>query len=109
MQTDRQRIERPGAAPPGPPDPGGEVRGAPRPDGTRPPNPAGTEVRGAPSQQGSLIAGSGVLPPGIGGAGGGRPLLGRRILVTRARAQAGELSHALAELGAIPVELPAIR
>ncbi|HET8628114.1 MAG TPA: uroporphyrinogen-III C-methyltransferase [Thermomicrobiales bacterium] len=38
-----------------------------------------------------------------------RPLLGKRVLVTRARAQASELSRALADLGAIPAELPAIR
>ncbi len=38
-----------------------------------------------------------------------RPLLGKRVLVTRARAQASELSEALAALGAIPAELPAIR
>jgi len=37
-----------------------------------------------------------------------RPLFGKRILVTRARGQAGVLSQALAELGAEPVELPAI-
>jgi len=37
-----------------------------------------------------------------------RPLFGKRILVTRAEKQAGELSQALAELGAEPVELPAI-
>ena len=52
------------------------------------------------------------LPTGIRGdtePGAGRPLLGRRILVTRARSQAGDLSRALAELGAIPIESPAIR
>ena len=38
-----------------------------------------------------------------------RPLSGRRIVVTRARAQASELSRRLAALGADPVELPAIR
>ena len=66
-------------------------------------------------------------PPRIGGPGGRtsplaanpepigsgtpapKPLLGHRILVTRARSQAGDLSRALAALGAIPVELPAIR
>ncbi|MBI4216965.1 MAG: uroporphyrinogen-III C-methyltransferase [Chloroflexi bacterium] len=37
-----------------------------------------------------------------------RPLFGRRILVTRARAQAGRLSALLAAEGAEPVELPAI-
>jgi uroporphyrinogen III methyltransferase/synthase len=37
-----------------------------------------------------------------------RPLFGKRVLVTRARGQAGDLSQALAELGAEPVELPAI-
>jgi uroporphyrinogen III methyltransferase/synthase len=38
-----------------------------------------------------------------------RPLLGRRVVVTRARVQASELSQRLRELGAGVVELPAIR
>ena len=38
-----------------------------------------------------------------------RPLFGKRILVTRARAQASELSHLLALAGATPVEFPVIR
>jgi uroporphyrinogen III methyltransferase / synthase len=38
-----------------------------------------------------------------------RPLHGRRVVVTRARAQASELSRRLAALGAEPIELPAIR
>jgi uroporphyrinogen III methyltransferase/synthase len=37
-----------------------------------------------------------------------RPLFGKRILVTRARHQAGALSRLLAELGAKPIELPVI-
>ncbi len=37
-----------------------------------------------------------------------RPLFGKRILVTRARHQAGALSRLLIERGAEPVELPAI-
>jgi len=37
-----------------------------------------------------------------------RPLFGKRVLVTRAAEQAGALSHALAEAGAEPIELPAI-
>ncbi len=37
-----------------------------------------------------------------------RPLFGRRVLVTRTREQASELSRALAEAGADPVELPAL-
>ena len=36
------------------------------------------------------------------------PLLGRRVLVTRTRNQAGLLSRHLAELGAIPIEVPTI-
>jgi uroporphyrinogen III methyltransferase / synthase len=39
----------------------------------------------------------------------GRPLHGRRIVVTRARAQASELARRLDALGAEPIELPAIR
>jgi uroporphyrinogen III methyltransferase / synthase len=38
-----------------------------------------------------------------------RPLLGRTVVVTRARAQASELSERLRALGAAVVELPAIR
>ena len=36
------------------------------------------------------------------------PLLGRRVLVTRSRNQAGVLSKRLAEVGAIPIEIPTI-
>ena len=38
-----------------------------------------------------------------------RPLFGKRVLVTRTRPQAGRLSAILAERGALPVEVPAIR
>lgn len=38
-----------------------------------------------------------------------RPLLGKRVVVTRTREQAGELSARLADLGADVVELPTIR
>jgi len=38
-----------------------------------------------------------------------RPLFGKKILVTRTRAQAGELSQQLAALGADVIELPTIR
>ena len=38
-----------------------------------------------------------------------RPLFGKRIVVTRTREQAGELSKALSELGADVIELPTIR
>jgi len=37
-----------------------------------------------------------------------RPLEGKRILVTRPRGQASQLGDKLAELGAVPVQLPAI-
>lgn len=37
-----------------------------------------------------------------------RPLFGKRVLVTRARSQAGTLSRLLAERGARPIELPVI-
>ena len=37
-----------------------------------------------------------------------RPLFGKRILITRTRHQAGELTRLLAAEGAIPVELPSI-
>jgi uroporphyrinogen III methyltransferase / synthase len=38
-----------------------------------------------------------------------RPFFGKRILVTRAREQASELSRQLAELGAEPIEFPVIQ
>ena len=38
-----------------------------------------------------------------------RPLHGKKVVVTRARAQASELSRQLDALGAEPIELPAIR
>lgn len=38
-----------------------------------------------------------------------RPLFGRRVVVTRSRAQAGELVRALGELGAEPIEFPTLR
>ena len=38
-----------------------------------------------------------------------RPLYGKRVLVTRARAQAGRLSEMLYREGALPLEAPAIR
>ena len=38
-----------------------------------------------------------------------RPLFGQRIVVTRSRAQAGELSHKLIELGADVLEMPCIK
>ena len=39
----------------------------------------------------------------------GRPLHGKRVVVTRARAQASELARRLDALGAEPIQLPAIR
>jgi uroporphyrinogen III methyltransferase/synthase len=38
-----------------------------------------------------------------------RPLFGQRVVVTRSRAQAGELSHQLTELGAEVLEIPCIK
>ena len=37
-----------------------------------------------------------------------RPLFGKRVLVTRTREQAGELSRLLSRQGAVPIELPTI-
>jgi uroporphyrinogen-III synthase len=39
----------------------------------------------------------------------GKPLFGKRVVVTRARAQASELAARLRELGARPIEVPSIR
>jgi uroporphyrinogen III methyltransferase / synthase len=64
---------------------------------------------------------SGIRPPAVTVVGAvaarreliawleGRPLHGKRIVVTRARAQASELARRLDALGAEPIELPAIR
>ena len=41
--------------------------------------------------------------------GSNRPLLGKRILVTRPQIQAGELSKPLEVLGATPIEIPTIK
>lgn len=38
-----------------------------------------------------------------------KPLFGRRVVVTRSRSQASDLSAALAEAGALPVEFPTIK
>ena len=38
-----------------------------------------------------------------------RPLFGRRVVVTRSRSQASDLSEALAESGALPLEFPTIK
>jgi uroporphyrinogen III methyltransferase/synthase len=66
------------------------------------------------------VAGAGLGPPAVIVVGevvrlreklrwfDNRPLAGKRILVTRSRRQASELSRLLAEAGARPVELPAI-
>lgn len=43
------------------------------------------------------------------GRSSAQPLAGKRVLVTRARAQAGLLSEALRRAGAVPVEVPVIR
>ncbi|HEY8885149.1 MAG TPA: hypothetical protein VIO35_07555, partial [Chloroflexota bacterium] len=40
---------------------------------------------------------------------GSSSLLGKRILITRTREQAGQLAQRLAELGAVPIELPTIQ
>ena len=42
-------------------------------------------------------------PPSVG-----RPLVGKRVLVTRTRQQASNLSSRLVDVGAVPVEVPAI-
>ncbi|MGH2957800.1 MAG: uroporphyrinogen-III C-methyltransferase [Solirubrobacterales bacterium] len=99
--------------------------------GRDPTEPAAVIERGTLPRQrviegtlGGIAAGAreaGVKPPAVTVIGpvaargeaiswlGDRPLDGRRIVVTRARAQASELARRLAGLGAEPIELPAIR
>ena len=55
-----------------------------------------------------MVGAVAALAPALAGAGA-RPLSGRRVVVTRARAQASELSERLRALGAAVTELPAIR
>ncbi len=55
----------------------------------------------------TVIGDVAALRPAIRGRGAA-PLAGKRILVTRARAQASVLSALLAEKGAEPIEMPAI-
>jgi uroporphyrinogen III methyltransferase / synthase len=69
----------------------------------------------------SLAAAKAVTPPAITVIGDvvsmrgklnwfeARPLFGQRIVVTRARNQAGEFTHCLTELGAEVLEIPTIR
>jgi uroporphyrinogen III methyltransferase/synthase len=78
-------------------------------------------VSGTLESLAALAAEAGLAPPAIILVGGvvalrerlnwfeRRPLLGRRIVVTRSRAQASELSRRLEALGAETIEAPAIR
>ena len=78
-------------------------------------------VSGTLADIAGLVAEAGVRPPAITVVGpvarlagelawtGARPLDGRRVVVTRARAQASGLAARLAALGADVVEAPAIR
>ncbi len=56
-----------------------------------------------------IAAGGGDIIASLEAEDGARPLAGKRIVVTRAQAQAAELSRKLADLGAIPIEIPMIR
>ena len=70
---------------------------------------------------GNAAAEAGIRPPAVTVVGAaaarreriawleGRPLHGKRVVVTRARAQASDLTWRLAALGAEPIELPTIR
>ncbi len=61
-----------------------------------------------PGTGGILVAGEAVRQRGTFNWFERLPLYGKRVLVTRARAQAGEMSARLRQLGAEPVELPVI-
>jgi uroporphyrinogen III methyltransferase/synthase len=78
-------------------------------------------VRSTLEKIAGAVSSAGVSPPAILMVGeitslgerldwvGGRPLSGKRVFVTRTRAQAGRLSALLREMGAEPLEFPAIR
>ena len=105
---------------------GGVDRGRPRPD-----EPAAAVERGTMDGQRTVVATLGTLAEAVEREGVGapalivvgpvvsrreslawlerRPLHGRRVVVTRARAQASGLAATLRKLGAEVVELPAIR
>jgi uroporphyrinogen III methyltransferase / synthase len=83
--------------------------------------PAQRTVRAPLADLADVVAREGIKPPAIVVVGAvaahretiawleRRPLFGRRVVVTRARAQASGLAATLAALGAEVVELPAIR
>ncbi len=99
--------------------------------GRNPDQPAAAVMRGTFPDQRAVVATVATLPEAVAEAGLGapsillfgdvarhreriawlerRPLHGRRVVVTRARAQASGLAQTLAGLGAEVVELPAIR
>jgi uroporphyrinogen III methyltransferase / synthase len=70
--------------------------------------PAAVEEAGLGSPAVVVVGPVAALAEGIARRGD-RPLAGRTVVVTRARAQASALSERLRELGAAAVELPAIR
>ncbi|GIK76506.1 MAG: uroporphyrinogen-III C-methyltransferase [Acidobacteria bacterium] len=99
--------------------------------GRDPDEPAAAIERGTRPSQRTVVATTAALPGAVAAAGLGapaillfgpvarrrerigwlerRPLHGRKVVVTRARAQASELATRLRDLGADVVELPAIR
>lgn len=58
--------------------------------------------------QQAISQGAGAILESLAVDRGPKPLQGRRIVVTRAQAQAGVLSRKLASLGATPIEVPMI-
>lgn len=56
-----------------------------------------------------IDAGGGEIIASLEAENGERPLAGKQIVVTRAAEQAAEFSRKLADLGAIPIEIPMIR
>jgi uroporphyrinogen-III synthase len=85
----------------------GAVRGVPLACGRAPDGEA--RQRGADGTEHCLIMGFGTVKLQPAMAPASQPLAGRRIVITRAREQAGELVHALTALGAVVVTAPAIR
>jgi hydroxymethylbilane synthase len=94
----RRETRRPGSF--------NSIRGLTRP--TAPAPPAPPAAREAASQKSGVSVSASVIQVEAGKAGTQTPLAGRRVLITRAAKQSGELSAALQQLGAEVITCPTI-